>query len=68
MPNKNLPNKNLKNTKSYRKGIVQQRNYVLNDVAALKKKMRAEGKKHEVSIGKEASNITIPMEASSSCL
>ena len=63
MPNKNLPNKNLKNTKSYRKGIVQQRNYVLN-----KKKMRAEGKKHEMSIGKEASNITIPMEASSSRL
>ena len=47
-------NKNLKNTKSYRKGIVQQRNYVLNDVATLKKKMRAEGKTHELSIGKEA--------------
>ena len=50
-----------------RKGIVKQRNYVLNDVAALKKKMRAEGKKHEVSIGKEAkdaSNISIPMKAS----
>ena len=50
-----------------KKGKVIQRNYVLNDVAALKKKLRAEGKKHEVTIGKEAkdaSNITVPMKAS----
>ena len=50
-----------------RKGVVKQRNYILNDVAALEKKMKAEGKKREVSIGKEAkdaSNITIPMKAS----
>ena len=49
------------------KGRVVQRNYILNDVAALKKKLRAEGKKNEVSIGKEAkdaSNITVPMKAS----
>ena len=50
-----------------KKGKVVQRNYILNDVAALKKKLRAEGKKHEVAIGKEAkdaSNITVPMKAS----
>ena len=50
-----------------RKASVKQRNYILNDVGALKKKLKAEGKKHEVSIGKEAkdaSNITVPMKAS----
>ena len=36
------------------KVIVKQRNYVLNDVGALKKKSRAENQKHEFAIGKEA--------------
>ena len=60
-------NEDKKVETNVRKGIVKQRNYMLNDVTALKKKMKVEGKKHEVSIGKEAkdsSNITIPMKAS----
>ena len=50
-----------------KKGRLVQRNYVLNDVAALKKKMKAEKKKLDFAIGKEArdgSNITVPMKAS----
>ena len=48
-------------------GKVKQKNYVLNDVGALKKKLKHENKKQEISIGKEAkdaSNITVPMRAS----
>ena len=48
-------------------GIVKQRNYVLNDVGALKKKLKHENKKQEIVIGKEArdgSNVTVPMRAS----
>ena len=44
-----------------------QRNYVLNDVGSLKKKLKHENKKNEIVIGKEAkdgSNITVPMRAS----
>ena len=67
---KNLVDKNFEQNRvepSGRKASVKQRNYILNDVGALKKKLKAEGKKHEVSIGKEAkdaSNITVPMKAS----
>ena len=49
------------------RGNLKQRNYILNDVGALKKKLKAEVMKHEVAIGKEAkdaSNITVPMKAS----
>ena len=62
---KSFDDKNIE--KNGRNGKVKQRNYTLNDVAALKKKMKAEVKKQEVSIGKEAkdaSNITVPMKAS----
>ena len=34
-------------TMKKRRGKVKQRNYVLNDAGALRKKMRHEGKKHE---------------------
>ena len=50
-----------------KKGKVKQRNYVLNDVGALKKKLKHENKQQEIAIGKEAkdcSNITVPMKAS----
>ena len=50
-----------------KKGKVKQRNYVLNDAGALRKKMRHEGKKQEIAITKEAkdcSNITVAMKAS----
>ena len=56
-----------KSIKNNQRVIVKQRNYVLNDVGALKKKLRAENKKHEFAIGKEAkdwSSITVPMKAS----
>ena len=43
-----------KSMKKNQRVIVKQRNYVLNDVGALKKKLRAENKKHEFAIGKEA--------------
>ena len=50
-----------------RRGKVKQRNYVLNDAGALRKKMRHEGKKHGIAISKEAkdcSNITVALKAS----
>ena len=49
------------------KGFVRQRNYILNDVAALKKKFRQENREADIVIGREAkdlSNITVPMRAS----
>ena len=50
-----------------KKGKILQRNYVLNDVGALKKKMKQETRKQDIAIGKEAkdgSNIMVPMKAS----
>ena len=57
----------IKNLKKKGSVNVKQRNYILNDVGALKKKLKAENKKHDFAIGKEAksgSNITVPMKAS----
>ena len=41
-----------------RRGKVKQRNYVLNDAEALRKKMRHEGKKQEIAISKEAKDCS----------
>ena len=48
-------------------GKIVQRNYILNDVGALKKKLKHEGRKSEFEIGTEAvdgSNIIVPLKAS----
>ena len=45
----------------------KQRNYILNDVSALKKKIQHEKRLVDIEIGKEAknfSNVTVPMRAS----
>ena len=50
-----------------KKGKVLQRSYVLNDLAALKKKLGHEKRKHEFSFSKEAkdgSNAIVQMKAS----
>ena len=64
-----LSNQRLETAVNVKKktGKVIQRNYVLNDVGALKKKMKHESRKLEFEIGKEAkdgSNIMFPMKAS----
>ena len=51
-----------------KKGQVVQRNYVLNDTAALKKKKRHETRKEPYNLGMEArdgSNMVIQMKTSS---
>ena len=51
-----------------KKGQVKQRNYKLNDVATLKKKMKNENRKNDFEISKEAkdySNISILISLSS---
>ena len=57
----------ISNQVSGKKGKVIQRNYVMNDLGALKKKLRQEGRKHEFSFVKEAkdgSNAVVQMKAS----
>ena len=49
------------------KGLVVQRNYVLNDSTALKKKLRQENRKEPFSLGTEArdgSNMVVQMKTS----
>ena len=64
-PGKNLPVE--AGTAETAKGLVIQKNYVLNDTAALKKKMRNETRKEPYNLGTEARNgssMTIEMKTS----
>ena len=50
-----------------KRGKVVQRNYVLNDIGALRKKMSHEKRKHDFIIskeGKDGSNVILQMRAS----
>ena len=52
-------------TAKVKKGLTVQKNYVLNDTSALKKKMRHEGRKEPYNLGTEArdgSNMVIEMK------
>ena len=54
-------------TDGKKKGKVVQRNYVMNDVGALRKKLRHEARKQEFLLAKEAkdcSNVVVQMKAS----
>ena len=49
------------------KSFIKQKNYILNDIAALKKKLLHEKRKIDIQIEKEAkdfSNVVMPMRAS----
>ena len=68
LPSLSSNQKNLKTAEVKKKrGKVVQRNYILNDVGALKKKIKHEARKSEYEIGTEAkggSNIMFLMKAS----
>jgi hypothetical protein len=52
------PGSDVNNKDARKKGKVVQRNYVMNDLGALRKKLKHEGRKKEYIIAKEAKDAS----------